>query len=66
MKFSWIGRKLTPYSSTVNNDFQQPRTIFDLFDGLEVKDMDVPVSPAESPAAKDLEPVPEEANGTKA
>ncbi|KAI1081599.1 methylenetetrahydrofolate reduct [Whalleya microplaca] len=28
----------------VNNDFHQPRTIFELFDGLSVKDIDVPVT----------------------
>ncbi|KAI0847510.1 methylenetetrahydrofolate reduct [Daldinia vernicosa] len=29
----------------VNNDFHQSRTIFELFDGLAVKDIDVPVAP---------------------
>ncbi|KAI1470335.1 methylenetetrahydrofolate reduct [Daldinia caldariorum] len=29
----------------VNNDFHQSRTIFELFDGLTVKDIDVPVTP---------------------
>ena len=33
----------------VNNDFQQPRAIFELLDGLEAKDMDVPVSSGGAP-----------------
>ena len=28
----------------VNNDFHQPQAIFELFDGLTVKDIDVPVA----------------------
>ncbi|KAL7627734.1 methylenetetrahydrofolate reductase (NAD(P)H) met13 [Parahypoxylon ruwenzoriense] len=28
----------------VNNDFHQPRAIFELFDGLAVKDLDIPVA----------------------
>lgn len=33
----------------VNNDFQRPHAIFELLDGLEAKDMDVPVSSAAAP-----------------
>lgn len=45
----------------MNNDFQQPRAIFDLLDGLEAKDMDVPVSSG-SPLAN-ANGAPAEANG---
>jgi hypothetical protein len=30
---------------TVNNDFHQPRAIFELLDGLTVENMDVPLPP---------------------
>lgn len=36
-------------SLTVNNDFHLPRAIFELFDGLTVKDIDVPVSAPRGP-----------------
>jgi hypothetical protein len=50
----------------VNNDFQQTHAIFDLFDGLEVKDMDKPIAtedaqPAVAPTATNgshVEPAP--------
>ena len=30
----------------VNNDFHDSKSIFELFDGLEVEDLNTPVSPA--------------------
>ncbi|KEZ41148.1 Methylenetetrahydrofolate reductase 2 [Scedosporium apiospermum] len=56
----------------LNNDFQQPKTIFEILEGLEVKDMDAPAiphtheaptsapdAPANGPSAKE----PAQANG---
>lgn len=40
---SYSGTGLT--LSTVNNDFHQPRTIFEVMSGLQVKDLDVEVQP---------------------
>ncbi|KAI1416896.1 methylenetetrahydrofolate reduct [Hypoxylon sp. FL1857] len=45
----------------VNNDFHQPRTIFELLDGLAVKDIDVPVTVSEE--SDQSNGVHKEANG---
>ncbi|KAI0098096.1 methylenetetrahydrofolate reduct [Hypoxylon sp. NC0597] len=45
----------------VNNDFHQPRTIFELLDGLTVKDIDVPVTASQESAQSNG--VHKEANG---
>ncbi|ROW15190.1 hypothetical protein VPNG_02928 [Cytospora leucostoma] len=52
---STFARKTLKYDSLtngpVNNDFHQPRTIFEVASGLRVKDLDVEVQP-DGPAAK--------------
>ncbi|OTA94313.1 hypothetical protein M434DRAFT_71586 [Hypoxylon sp. CO27-5] len=45
----------------VNNDFHQPRTIFELLDGLTVKDIDVPVTVSQESAQSNG--IHKEANG---
>jgi len=49
----------------VNNDFHDTTTVFELFDGLEVKDLDTPAS-ATAPQANGINGTHKETNGVAA